>query len=210
MATPGRGPSARRAASRRRAAEVVIFVAGACAVSWSAFTAKRDAPPPTLAAIEPVGAELGAASVQAIRRAAPSDPLATTKIDAAPSAEAPITDPGVRYFNGRPVRPVQQQFMTVTAYSPDHRSCGKWADGITASGRSVWTNAGELVAADPRVLPMGSLVSVPGYAGERIVPVLDVGGAIKGARLDVLYPTHGRALRWGVQDLRVTVWEYAD
>lgn len=100
--------------------------------------------------------------------------------------------------------------MRVTAYSPDERSCGASADGITASGYSVLTNGGFLVAADPRVLPLGSLVSVPAYDDGATVPVLDVGGAIKGNRLDVLFPTHEVAMRWGVRELDVTVWEYAD
>ena len=100
--------------------------------------------------------------------------------------------------------------MKVTAYSPDERSCGKWADGITASGYSVWTNAGKLVAADTHLLPYGTLLTVPGYNGSKPVPVLDIGGKIKGNRLDVLYPTHAIARRWGVQELAVTVWEYAD
>lgn len=116
----------------------------------------------------------------------------------------------VQYFNGRPIRPVKTMTMTVTAYSPDERSCGKWADGITASGYSVWTNGMKLVAADTRILPFGSLISIPGYDNENIVPVLDRGGAIKGKRLDVLYPTHERARQWGVQELEVTIWEYAD
>ena len=101
-------------------------------------------------------------------------------------------------------------WMTVTAYSPDARSCGEFADGRTASMKSVWTNGGCLVAADSKVLPIGSLVTVPGYAGDMVVPVLDRGGKIKGSRLDVLYPTHEIALSWGVQRLPVTVWEYAD
>lgn len=116
------------------------------------------------------------------------------------------------WFNGRPVRAARTVSMLVTAYSPDERSCGSQADGITASGYSVWTNGMRLVAADTKVLPFGSLVSVPGYgddAGE-IVPVLDRGGKIKGNRLDVLYPTHEIATRWGAQRLEVTVWEYAD
>ena len=115
-----------------------------------------------------------------------------------------------RMFDGRPLRAVRTMSMRVTAYSPDERSCGVHADGITASGYSVETNGGALVAADPRVLPLGSLVSVPGYDDGAVVPVLDVGGAIKGARLDVLFPTHERAVQWGVKDLEVTVWEYAD
>ncbi|MFM1805612.1 MAG: Cell wall-binding protein YocH precursor [Planctomycetota bacterium] len=113
-------------------------------------------------------------------------------------------------YNGRPIRPVATMRMRVTAYSPDERSCGASADGITASGYSVFVNGGCLVAADPKILPLGSLVSVPGYHGGAVVPVLDVGGAIKGERLDVLYPTHERAILWGVQDLVVTVWDYAD
>lgn len=121
-----------------------------------------------------------------------------------------LSDPNVRYFNGRPVRPARIMTMLVTAYSPDARSCGHWADGITASIHSVDTNAGRLVAADTRLLPLGSMISVPGYDEGQIVPVLDRGGAIKGHRLDVLFPTHEQARAWGVRRIRVTVWEFAD
>ncbi len=113
-------------------------------------------------------------------------------------------------FAGRPIRRVRQMTMLTTAYSPDARSCGKWADGFTASGYSVWTNGMKLVAADTKVLPFGTLVSIPGYNGGRPVPVLDRGGKIKGHRLDLLYPTHEIALQWGAQRLTVDVWEYAD
>jgi len=160
-------------------------------------------------------------------RIAPSDPAddepdlereASDLLDERRSADVEIIevrdirwiDDEVRYFNGRPIRPVKTLTMVVTAYSPDERSCGKWADGITASGYSVWTNGMKLVAADTSILPFGSLVSIPGYDNENVVPVLDRGGAIKGMRLDVLYPTHERARRWGVQELEVTVWDYAD
>jgi 3D (Asp-Asp-Asp) domain-containing protein len=113
-------------------------------------------------------------------------------------------------FNGRPIRPVRKLAMLVTAYSPDERSCGESADGITASGYSVWTNAMKLVAADTDILPFGTLISVPGYDDAKVVPVLDRGGAIKGNRLDVLFATHEQAEKWGIQSLEVTVWEYAD
>lgn len=125
-------------------------------------------------------------------------------------AAADEHDPDVVLFGSRRIRPVRTMRMVVTAYSPDARSCGKWADGITASGKSVWTNGMRLVAADTRLLPFGSIVSVPGYNGGRPVPVLDRGGAIKGKRLDVLYPTHEIARRWGRQPLEVTIWEYVD
>jgi len=113
-------------------------------------------------------------------------------------------------FGGRPLRYVRTMRMVVTAYSPDEKSCGKFADNITASGFSVWTNGMKLVAADTSVLPFKSVITVPGYNGGRPVPVLDRGGKIKGNRLDVLYPTHEIASRWGRQTLDIDVWEYAD
>lgn len=150
--------------------------------------------------------------------APPSVPSITSSANAAASASASeltvrelsVEEQEVVTFNGRPLRAVRELTMKVTAYSPDARSCGKWADGNTASGYSVWTNGMKLVAADTDLLPFHSIVSIPGYNGDRPVPVLDRGGAIKGRRLDVLYPTHERALQWGVQELSVTVWEYAD
>lgn len=125
------------------------------------------------------------------------------------SAE-PVESGTVRWFDGRRVVPVRTIWMKVTAYSPDARSCGKWADGQTATLHSVWTNAMRLVAADTRVLPYGSIITVPGYADSEIIPVLDCGGAIKGNRLDVLFPTHEIARKWGVRNLAVTVWAYED
>lgn len=184
-------------------------------VVTSAVAAKRAALGPALVAIEPAP----------IIEEAPLDLMAALPEVAPVAVKAPelagpptITDPSiltpeaghVRYFNGRPIRPKRTIWMTVTAYSPDERSCGDSADGITCTNHSVWTNAMNLVAADPKVLPMRSMVSVPGYAEGRVVPVLDVGGAIKGARLDVLYATHSIARKWGVRRIPVTVWEYAD
>lgn len=121
-----------------------------------------------------------------------------------------LQDPQVRFFNGRPVRPARTMTMLVTAYSPDWRSCEGSDDGVTASIHSVDTNDGCLVAADTRVLPMGSMITVPGYDEGRVVPVLDRGGAIKGRRLDVLYSSHSQARKWGAQRLTITVWEFAD
>lgn len=127
-------------------------------------------------------------------------------------------DPAVRWFDARPVKPSRVIWMTVTAYSPDERSCGDSADGITATLHCVTTNGHNLVAADPKILAYGSMLTIPGYAigagagphEPAIVPVLDCGGAIKGYRLDVLFPTHEEAMAWGVRELPVTVWTYAD
>ncbi|MCE2883554.1 MAG: 3D domain-containing protein [Planctomycetaceae bacterium] len=142
-------------------------------------------------------------------------PASDLALDSGSASNLSLTAPAVtvgapRTFDGRPLRAVRTMSMVVTAYSPDERSCGASADGITASGYSVQVNGGCLVAADPKVLPLGSLVSVPGYDGGAVVPVLDTGGAIKGQRLDVLFATHREALEWGKRTIEVTVWEYDD
>jgi 3D (Asp-Asp-Asp) domain-containing protein len=111
-------------------------------------------------------------------------------------------------FDGRPIHLVGSVRMLVTAYSPDRKSCGIHAHGITASGYSVWTNAMKLVAADALLLPFGALISVPQYNDSRPVPVLDRGGAIKGRHVDVLLPTDREARAWGKRYMTVTVWDY--
>lgn len=135
------------------------------------------------------------------------EPVVEQVVEAQPE---PTFAADTRWFDGRPVRPVRTITMTVTAYSPDHRSCGEFADGQTATLHSVFTNAMKLVAADPRMLPMGTMLSIDGYDGGDIVPVLDIGGAIKGNRLDVLFPTHEQAMEWGVREIDVVVYAYAD
>ena len=126
--------------------------------------------------------------------------------------EVEIVEDGGEYceHKGRLMRKVRDLRMKVTAYSPDAASCGKWADGVTASGKSVKFNGGMLVAADTKKLPFGTMLTIPGYNNGKPVPVEDRGGAIKGNRLDVLYPTHKRALQWGVRHVMVSVWEYVD
>lgn len=205
----------REAVAARLVFEGIAMSVACLLVVTSAVAAKRAALGPALVAIEPVPVveEAPLDLVAALPEQAPA-PVAAAELPGPPTIVDPtIVTPEtgyVRYFNGRPVRPKKTIWMTVTAYSPDARSCGDSADGITCTNHSVWTNAMNLVASDPKVLPMRSMVSVPGYADGRIVPVLDVGGAIKGARLDVLYATHSIARKWGVQRIPVTVWEYAD
>lgn len=201
----GSKPLAARAVRARIVLELVAFALAMAVTVWSAQLVRRSSPPTPLVSVTPVGDVIEPLPI-AIEPAA-IDP---SPLDALEAADPMVPEDALRWFNGRPVRPAKTVWMTVTAYSPDHRSCGIFADGKTATLHSVWTNGMRLVAADPEVLPMGSMLTVPGYASDTIVPVLDKGGAIKGARLDVLYATHGTARKWGVQRLPVTVWEYAD
>ena len=79
-----------------------------------------------------------------------------------------------------------------------YSTAGRTADGGT-------TKRG-IVAADPRVLPLGTRVLLTGagpYNGE--YAVRDTGGSIKGNRLDVYIPTRAEALRFGVRKVIVTI-----
>lgn len=89
--------------------------------------------------------------------------------------------------------------MVSTAYDPGPASCGKHADGYTAIGLRATRG---VVAVDPRVIPLGSRVYVEGY-GAAIAG--DTGGAIKGNRIDVCFPTRSEALRWGRRTVKVVV-----
>ena len=103
--------------------------------------------------------------------------------------------------------------MTITAYCPCEKCCGKWSDGMTACGHQI--RPGDVFVASPPEIPFGTMISIPGYNGGRPVPVLDRGGAIKGNRLDVFFgekdinscSAHERALNWGRQTLSVIIYE---
>lgn len=203
-------PNIRRQVVTRVIAERVVFVVLALIVVTSAVVTKRSAIKAPLAEIDLGPASAVASVVPTIAPSIEPEPQITTEVIEVVEFTPEEAQAGTRWFDGRKVRPARTIWMTVTAYSPDHRSCGEFADGITASGKSIWTNGMKLVAADKRLMPFGTLLSIPGYDGGAIVPVLDRGGAIKGNRLDVLYPTHSTARKWGVQRLPVVVWEYAD
>ncbi len=151
-----------------------------------------------------------AAEAQLVSHTPPPQLPVIEDIDPVAAPDAVEASPtGSATFNGKQLRAVKTVRMLVTAYSPDERSCGKFSDGLTATGYSVFANGGKLVAADPRVLPMGSIISVGGYAKGQPVPVLDVGAKIKGHRLDVLFPTHKQARQWGKRWIDVTVYAFA-
>ena len=196
------------------AGEMTLWMCALALAVVSAIAAKERGQLPALA-----GIESSSSVVEQTRVLAPAETIEIKSTQDRPSIKTVVQsdeivdetiDSSIRWFDGKMVRPAKTIYMTVTGYSPDARSCGKYADNKTATMYSVWTNGMDLVAADPRVLPYWSMISVPGYANDDIVPVLDCGGAIKGNRLDLLYPTHELALKWGVRQLPVTVWEYVE
>jgi 3D (Asp-Asp-Asp) domain-containing protein len=74
--------------------------------------------------------------------------------------------------------------------------------GTTKSGLHTRTG---VVAADPRVLPVGSVVQIIDGATAGVYTVLDTGAAVKGRKIDIFIPDCRRARRFGAQTLRVRV-----
>lgn len=69
--------------------------------------------------------------------------------------------------------------------------------GVTSSGKTAKHGT---IAADLKVFPYGTRLYVPGY-GEGVVE--DTGGAIKGRHIDLWFPSHGEAKKWGRRYLKV-------
>jgi 3D (Asp-Asp-Asp) domain-containing protein/peptidoglycan hydrolase CwlO-like protein len=106
----------------------------------------------------------------------PSQPDETTNTDGSSNGGNDTT-------NGRVL------YMQSTAYSWREAGSGY----ITATGIDLRSQS-NVIAVDPSVIPLGSLVEVEGY-GMAIAG--DTGGAIKGNIIDVHFPTVDQCLTWG-------------
>ena len=104
---------------------------------------------------------------------------------------------------------------TTAAPAPAPTSTGDWktvqATGYstqqkglsthTATGIDLRVNS-RVIAVDPRVIPLGSLVEVQGLG---VYVAGDTGGAIKGNIIDIHYPTVSQALSWGRRSVKIRV-----
>ncbi|MDW0110304.1 3D domain-containing protein [Sporosarcina aquimarina] len=95
---------------------------------------------------------------------------------------------------------VTKEFMAnASAYTASCKGCS----GITKTGLNLKKNPGlKVIAVDPKVIPLGSKVYVDGY-GYAVAG--DIGGAIKGNRIDVFMASHSAAIKWGRKSVRVKV-----
>jgi 3D (Asp-Asp-Asp) domain-containing protein len=81
--------------------------------------------------------------------------------------------------------------FTVTHYCSCEKCCGKWSDGITATGTQA--TEGRTIAVDKNVIPLGSKVIIDNH--EYIAE--DIGGAIKGNKVDIFVSDHETAIQRG-------------
>lgn len=88
-----------------------------------------------------------------------------------------------------------------TAYTASCEGCS----GVTRMGLDLkkYPDA-KVIAVDPSVIPLGSIVKVEGY-GTAIAA--DIGGGINGSSIDVFIPSQSDALKWGRKSVRVEIIE---
>ena len=87
--------------------------------------------------------------------------------------------------------------LTATAYDPGPAANGKGNIGITATGERARFG---IAAVDPKVIPLKTLLYVEGYG-----PALaaDIGGDIKGRRIDLCFNSTREANAFGRKKTRV-------
>jgi 3D (Asp-Asp-Asp) domain-containing protein/murein DD-endopeptidase MepM/ murein hydrolase activator NlpD len=80
--------------------------------------------------------------------------------------------------------------------------------GITRTGLDVRDTSKEyhVIAVDPNVIPLYSLVEIQGPKGvSGVYRALDTGGDIKGNRIDILMSTYNKAISFGREQIKVRI-----
>ena len=96
------------------------------------------------------------------------------------------------------MKPTPYLVMKATAYVPVRRGIegGRWTktqrDGRASHG----------VAVDPRIIPLGTKLWIPGYGHAQAD---DIGSAIQGNRIDLRMQSWSNMRRWGVREVPVYI-----
>ncbi len=93
-----------------------------------------------------------------------------------------------------PASPAPGGGRTLTVSSTGYSLPGRTATGIPVG----WG----VIAVDPSVIPLGTRLTVPGY-GEGVAA--DTGSAVRGADIDLWFPTLAQARAWGRRTVTITL-----
>jgi uncharacterized protein YabE (DUF348 family) len=90
-------------------------------------------------------------------------------------------------------------YVNSTAYTANCNGCS----GVTATGVNLKSNPNaKVIAVDPSVIPLGTKVYVEGYG---YATASDTGGAIRGNKIDVFFPSKSQAYQWGTKRVKVKI-----
>jgi 3D (Asp-Asp-Asp) domain-containing protein len=158
---------------------IVIFITvwsgGFPAIAQSGPQTAATDSPSSISAVDDIRTVRGAFASTSGASAEPGPPAAETSLAGAPSPQA-----------------IMRTFLA-TAYS---------LKGSTASGVVVRRG---IIAADPRVLPLGSIVRLRAGRYSGIYSVMDTGGSIRGRRIDIYLPTFTEAKHFGKREVKIEV-----
>ena len=140
---------------------------------------------------------LAGAQIQALEASVQRAETKSQELTAAAAASGPaptLTNPGVApaLQAPQPAPAAGGRTLTVSA-------TGYALPGRTASGLPVGWG---VVAVDPTVIPLGTRMTIPGY-GEGVAA--DVGSGIRGAMIDLWFPTLAQAFAWGRRTVTITL-----
>lgn len=98
-------------------------------------------------------------------------------------------------YEGEQINPSKLESLgkfRITHYCSCSRCCGKWANGITATGTTA--EAGRTIAVNPSQIPYGSKVVINGH----VYTAEDCGGGIGSNCIDIYVNSHSEALQKGM------------
>lgn len=138
--------------------------------------------------------QLKTSQIQALEAAVQRAEVKSQTLTAAVAASGPVPsvvgDPSPAPPAATPSSGGRTLVVSATGYS---------LPGHTATGLPVGPG---IVAVDPTVIPLGTRMTIPGY-GEGVAA--DVGSGIRGAMIDLWFPTVAQAYGWGRRTVTITL-----
>ncbi|MFX3632104.1 MAG: 3D domain-containing protein [Candidatus Pristimantibacillus sp.] len=119
-----------------------------------------------------------------------------------------ISANSVAASNGKVYKFSEKMQVKATAYSAAASENGKWG-AVDYFGNPLKVGT---IAVDPKIIPLGTKVYVTGYdhnglpEGGMVATATDIGGAIKGNRIDIFVPgSSSKASTFGIQNVKVYI-----
>ena len=183
----------------RLAAEEAQAKADAAAAEAAAKAAEEQQIAESSSAVAESASSTASASVQesAVASSATAPVSQITDSSVASVETAPVVTITTPAVTETPAAQGKTLVVSATAYSRHEAGLSNF----TATGIDLSVNP-MVIAVDPSVIPLGSLVSVPGYG---IAIAGDTGGAIVGNKIDLHMEDLNAALSFGRQTLTITI-----
>ncbi|MGG1637183.1 3D domain-containing protein [Paenibacillus sp. NRS-1760] len=140
----------------------------------------------------------------------PSAEASVEKKPATMNSAADDSAKTVKAMNGKEYAYSKALLVQATAYTAAASENGKWG-AVDYFGDKLQVGT---IAVDPKMIPLGTKLYVTGYSynglpqGGMIATATDIGGSIKGNRVDIFVPgSTSQAMSFGIQNVKVFVLE---